>query len=120
MQGELLGFEYGELVAGRVGENQRRAITLDSVSTVVDRQGDLIEGRTLTELISEGAMPLLSVISLTGRPGGTALIPLEHVQQIEVRVSTSNQWKKTGATLGAIGDVTAIIIYLSFVSSMRN
>jgi hypothetical protein len=118
---QFLGYDFRHIVLRPQGETESIRMSLNLMSRIVDNQGNIIEGETIRKLFSENRLPLLSAISIRQEPilnripeSGievpveTTRVALDKIYQIKVPIK--KQAALTGFLIGAVVDVTVIII----------
>ena len=113
LKGNLLGFDFNYVAVQLNGGTEPGLVDLRSITTIMDSDGNLIEGKTIRNLISEGRIPLMSAIviqNLFQNENDSTRVTMDEVSQIELQVKKSG--KLTGFLVGAAVDV-AVVIYLA-------
>ena len=111
----LLGFDFNYVAVQLNARTEPIRVNLGIITTIMDSDGNLIEGETVRNLISEGRIPLMSAIviqNLFQNENDSTRVTMDEVSQIELQVKKSG--KLTGFLVGAVVDV-AFFVYLNFI-----
>ena len=131
---EFLGFDYRYQPTETIGAKERSPFTPVLVSVKVkestiaqnlsstkfikltDSEGNVLEGKVLERLATEGKIPFLSTISLENSDS-MMLIPRERIVHIERKNSKNAKW--IGLGIGAVIDLGITLFFIALSHSME-
>ena len=93
-----------------IGDTTVGQVMVANVAEITDSEGNVVDGKDLTSLTRTNRIPLLSAIALYDSLG-KKLIPMDEVQQIEMRNEKNAKWE--GLIFGGIVDAVVIIALMS-------
>jgi len=127
---ELLGFDYQYVPAQakkeespslmslqcaisvrQSGDTTSARVLVSDIDRIVDDQGNVVQGKTLAKLASEGQIPFLCAVAIQDSTGHRQ-IAMEEVERIELKNRKHDKWKC--AAIGAVFDVLLLIAAINF------
>ena len=108
-KGKFLGFDLGAILVSQTGKTEPSKVFLHTVIDIVDSDGNVVRAETLKKLMSEGKIPLLSVLLAiyVQTESGTTRFAMDRVHQIQVPVDRKSH-VLTGFLIGAAVDAWVV------------